>query len=92
MRKTGRFPRLCRPLLGTVSALVAFSFCATAWADSGGKNVVAKAQPATPAKHATKYYVLSTASSIPVPLEQLGVFPTTTHPIQIIGRRTQVTR
>jgi hypothetical protein len=39
------------------------------------------------------YYVLSSASAIPIPLAWVaGAVPTTTIPMQVIGRETQVSR
>jgi len=39
------------------------------------------------------YYVLSSASAIPIPLAWVeGAVPTTTIPMQVIGRQTQVSR
>jgi hypothetical protein len=39
------------------------------------------------------YYVLSSASAIPVPLKWVdGVYPTTTIPMSIIGRQDRVSR
>ncbi|MBA3883172.1 MAG: hypothetical protein H0X73_10755 [Chthoniobacterales bacterium] len=72
--------------------VLSLALCASAWADAGNKNVVtAKPSAATQRPTAHKHprvYVLSTASAIPIPIERLGVFPTTTRPILILGRQS----
>ena len=94
MRRTNRLPRLCSWSLGTASALVALMFCASASAESADKNVVTrKAQPAAQPKRVVKYYVHSSASAIPLPIEQLaGPFPSTAHAMQVIGRQQIIAR
>jgi hypothetical protein len=77
--------------------VLGIALCASAWADSTNKNVVSPkaqltAQPAAPHKR-VQVYVFSTASAIPLPIEQIGgPFPTTTHPLSMIGRQEHTTR
>ena len=97
MTTTGRFSHLCSSLLRTSSVVLGLALCASAWANSSEKNVVsdkAKADAAPPARvKKVQYYVHSTASAIPIPIEQLnGAVPTTTRPLLIVGRRQEITR
>ena len=96
MTTTGRFPYLCSSLLRTSSVVLGLALCASAWANPSEKNVVsdqAKANAAPPRVKKVQYYVHSTASAIPVPIEQLtGAVPTTTRPLLIVGRRQEITR
>ena len=89
MKTKCRFPRLCNVLcVGTVLGL---ALGASAIADPSDKNVVTPAQYAPVAnyrpvqKQKVLYYVKTTASAIPQPLERLGGIPTTTVPMQVIG-------
>ena len=96
MTTTNRCHGLCGSLLRTAIVVFGLALCAPAWADAGNKNVVtakarAATQPATPPKR-PRVYVLSSASAIPVPVDRFGVFPTTTTPMLILGRRTELTR
>lgn len=96
MTTTSRLPDLCSSLLRTSSVVLGLALCASAWANPGDKNVVASrtkaAESAPPAKR-VQYYMHSSASAIPVPIEQLeGAFPTTTRPLVVIGRRHLVER
>ena len=95
MTTTRRSLGLCSSLLRTSSVVLGLALCASAWANTGNKNVVsARAQATTqaPVKR-VQYYVLSSASSIPTPIEQLnGATPTTTRPMVIIGRRHMLQR
>ena len=97
MTTTRRFPGRCSSLLRTSSLVLGLALCASAWANTGNKNVVsARAQATTQAPAPVKrvqYYVLSSASSIPTPIEQLtGATPTTMRPMVIIGRRHMLQR
>ena len=96
MTTTARFPSLCRSLLRTSSVVLGLALCASAWANSGEKNVVSE-KPQTATKTAkvkrVQYYVHSSASAIPTPIEHLmGAYPTTTRPMIIVGRRTLLER
>jgi uncharacterized protein YndB with AHSA1/START domain len=84
MKTIRRLPRLCSVLFaGSGLSLV---LGATAFAGPDGKNVVTPRQYQEVQKpKRIVYYVRSTASAIPLPLEQLGGIPTTTVPMQVIG-------
>jgi hypothetical protein len=77
--------------------VLGLALCASAWANTGDKNVVsarahAATEPAAPVKR-VQYYVLSSASAIPTPIEHVnGAYPTTTRPMVIVGRRHMLQR
>jgi hypothetical protein len=59
---------------------------ATAFAESDYKDVVAQRQNQVVQKpKRILYYVKTTASAVPQPIERLGGIPTTTIPMQVIG-------
>ncbi|CAN5579470.1 hypothetical protein BH18VER1_BH18VER1_22670 [soil metagenome] len=97
MTTRSRLTRRCSSLVKTATAVIGLTLCASAWADSGNKNVVAGTkspavkEPAAPQKR-PQVYVRSIASAIPLPLEQFGVFPSTTRPIAVMGRQESVVR
>jgi hypothetical protein len=67
----------------TVLSLV---LCATAFAGPDGKNVVTQQQYQEVQKpKRVIYYVRTTASAIPMPLQYFGGIPTTASPMQVIG-------
>ncbi len=70
--------------MGTVLSL---ALCASASADPNDKNVVTErhyqAQVQKPRR--IVYYVKSSASAIPIPIERLGGIPTTTIPMFVVG-------
>jgi hypothetical protein len=73
---------------GAVVALT-LALCASALADPTGKNVVTpKKQQQQQIVQTRKviYYVHTSASAIPVPIERVLGFTTTTIPMEIIGR------
>ncbi len=78
------------------TAIIGTAVCASAWADAGNMNVVAPKRAATDQKVApkkkVKIYVHSTASAIPLPIEQFEGIPTTMRPISIMGRASIVGR
>ncbi len=85
---------MCSSLLRTSSVVLGLALCASAWAETGGKNVVTdKRQTAAQPAKRVQYYVLSSASAIPTPIEHLnGAYPTTTRSMIIIGRRHMLAR
>jgi hypothetical protein len=86
MTTTYRLPSLCSVLcVGTVLSL---ALCASASADdSDGKSVVTQRQYQAAVQKPKRivYYVKSSASAIPIPLERLGGIPTTTTPMLVVG-------
>lgn len=85
MKPTYGLRSLCSVLCaGTVLSL---ALCATASADPNDKNVVTERQyqAVTQQPKRVVYYVKSTASAIPIPIEQLGGIPTTTHALYVVG-------
>jgi hypothetical protein len=70
-----------------VGIVLALAFCASAFADPG-KNVVARSTQQTANPTVVKIcYIKTVASGIPVRCERLGgAFPTTTNPLEVIGR------
>jgi hypothetical protein len=69
-----------------VSVALSLAFCASAFAGSDGNGV--QAQKAQEAKKVVRVcYVISDVSAIPQPCDRFaGPIPTTTQPIEIIGR------
>jgi hypothetical protein len=66
--------------------VLSLALCASAFADSDGKNVVTQRQYQTFQKPTrVVYYVKSSASAIPTPIERLGGIPTTTTPMLVVG-------
>jgi hypothetical protein len=84
MKTTSRRSCLCGWLLKGTCAMVGLSLCASVWADTDGKNVVAMAKP-QPAKSKKVYLIMSSTSAIPQPIERFGIIPTTASPLEIIG-------
>ena len=85
MKTTYKLASVCGVLCaGTVLSL---ALCTTASADPNDKNVVTQRQyqEVTQKPKKVMYYVKSTASAIPIPIEELGGIPTTTHPMLVIG-------
>jgi hypothetical protein len=77
--------RLARLLcLGSVLSL---ALSVTAFADSDYKGVAASQRQyqLVPKSKKVLYYVKTSASAIPQPLERLGGIPTTTIPLVVIG-------
>lgn len=72
--------------LGIMLGVVAFTFalCLSVSAAPEGKNVVERTTDRPVAKTVI-YYVKSSASAIPQPIDRLGGIPTTTVPMQVIG-------
>jgi hypothetical protein len=80
MKTTNRFLSLCA---GTVLSL---ALGASAFAESDAKSVVTQRQYQLVQKSKkTVYYVKSSASAIPTPIERLGGIPTTTTPMLVVG-------
>jgi hypothetical protein len=69
-----------------VATVLSIVLCGTAFADSDAKNVVTPRQYQEVQKpRRIVYYVKTSASAIPMPLDRLGGIPTTTSPMQVIG-------
>jgi hypothetical protein len=70
--------------MGTVLSL---ALCASVSANSDGKSVVTQRQyqAAVEKPKRVVYYVKSSASAIPIPIERLGGIPTTTTPMYVVG-------
>lgn len=65
---------------------MSLALCASAVADLEDKDVVAPPRYQTVQKpKVTVYYVKTSASAIPQPIERLGGIPTTTTPMLVIG-------
>jgi hypothetical protein len=64
---------------------LSLALCAAAVADPSGKNVVVPPNYQAVQKPKIIYYVKTSASAIPQPIERLGGIPTTTTPMQVIG-------
>ena len=80
MKTTFRLARLL--CVGTVLSL---ALCATAFADSDYKNVAQREDQVVQKPRRVIYYVKTTASAVPQPIERLGGIPTTTIPMLVIG-------
>ncbi|HEU0209980.1 MAG TPA: hypothetical protein VFQ78_13505 [Candidatus Udaeobacter sp.] len=81
MKTTCRLARLF--CVGTVLSM---ALCVTAFADSDHKNVVTQREDQVVQKpRRVIYYVKTTASAVPQPIERLGGIPTTTIPMLVIG-------
>jgi hypothetical protein len=81
MKTTYRLARLL--CVGTVLSL---ALCVTALAESDYKNVAMQREDQMVQKSKrVLYYVKTTASAIPQPIERLGGIPTTTIPMLVIG-------
>jgi hypothetical protein len=80
MKTTCRLARLL--CVGTVLSL---ALCVTAFADSDYKNVAQREDQVIQKPKKVSYYVKTTASAIPQPIERLGGIPTTTIPMLVIG-------
>ena len=82
MKPTCRLARLL--CVGTVLSL---ALCVTASAETDYKQVASQREDQLVVQKPKKvrYYVRSSASAIPQPLERLGGIPTTTTPMLVIG-------
>lgn len=88
MKTTSKHPRLSGWWLKSIGATLGCVLCASSYANAEGKNVVeqtTRARAAVP-QHKVIYLVRSTASAIPIPIEQLVGIPTTTVAMIVIGR------
>jgi hypothetical protein len=84
MRVENRFSRLCGSSVRCASVVLAFAFCASAFAADPNKNVVLPAQPQRVMKTAKKMcYTFTTTSGIPVPCDRVSSIPTTASPMTI---------
>ena len=84
MRMENRFSRLRGASIRCASVVLAFTFCASAFAADPSKNVVLPAQPRRVMKTANKIcYTFTTTSGIPVPCERVSGIPTTASPMTI---------
>lgn len=77
--------RLARLLC--VGTMLSLALSVTAFADSDYKNVATPQRQYQVVQKPKKiiYYVKTSASAVPQPLERLGGIPTTTVPMQVIG-------
>jgi hypothetical protein len=68
--------------------VLALAFCASAFANDQGKNVVTRPQQQVANPAVVKIcYIRTVASGIPIKCERLnGAFPTTANPLLVIGR------
>lgn len=81
MKTTYRLARLL--CVGTVLSL---ALCITAFAETDYKNVAMQREDQVVQKQKrVLYYVKTTASAVPQPIERLGGIPTTTIPMLVIG-------
>lgn len=80
MKTTCRLARLL--CVGTVLSL---ALCVTAFADSDYKNVAQREDQVIQKPKRVIYYVKTSASAVPQPIERLGGIPTTTIPMLVIG-------
>jgi hypothetical protein len=84
MRMENRFSRLRGASVRCASVVLAFTFCASAFAADPSKNVVLPAQPRRVMKTANKMcYTFTTTSGIPVPCARVSGIPTTASPMTI---------
>ncbi|MEY2480332.1 MAG: hypothetical protein QOI04_1259 [Verrucomicrobiota bacterium] len=83
--KTTTRHSLCGWLLKGACAMVGLSLCASVWAETNDKNVVALAKPSSPMKSKKVYLMMISNSAIPQPIDRAGVIPTTATPMEIIG-------
>ena len=84
MKTTTRHHSLSGWLLKGACAMVGLSLCASVWADTDSKNVIAIAKP-QPAKSKKVYLIMIGNSAIPQPVDRLSAIPTTANPMEIIG-------
>ena len=84
MKTTTGQKSLCGWLLKGACAIVGLSLCASVWAETNDKNVVALAKP-MPMKSKKVYLIMIGNSAIPQPIDRAGVIPTTATPMEIIG-------
>jgi hypothetical protein len=68
-----------------VGTIFGLALCGAAVADPSGKNVVVPPNYQAAQKLKVIYFVKTTASGIPQPIERLCGIPTTTVPMQVIG-------
>ncbi len=80
MKTTCRLARLL--CVGTVLSL---ALCVTAFAGSDYKNVAQREDQVIQKPKRVIYYVKTTASAVPQPIDRLGGIPTTTIPMLVIG-------
>jgi len=84
MKIEDRFSHLCGSSIRCASVVLAFTFCASAFAADPSKNVVLRAQPQRLMKAAKKMcYTFTTTSGIPVPCDRVSSIPTTASPMTI---------
>ena len=65
--------------------MLSLALCVTAFADSDYKNVAQREDQVVQKPRRVIYYVKTTASAVPQPIERLGGIPTTTIPMLVIG-------
>jgi hypothetical protein len=65
--------------------VLSLALCVTAFADSDYKNVAQREEQVIQKPKRVIYYVKTTASAVPQPIERLGGIPTTTIPMLVIG-------
>ncbi|MGB9475041.1 MAG: hypothetical protein WCE87_08225, partial [Candidatus Udaeobacter sp.] len=71
------------------SVVLAFAFCASAFANDPSKDVVLRAQPQSVAKTTKKMcYTVAGSSRIPQPCDRLAAIPTTATHMTILGHLT----
>jgi hypothetical protein len=80
MKTTCRLTRLL-----CVGIVLSLALCVTAFADSDYKNVAQREEQVIQKPKRVIYYVKTTASAVPQPIERLGGIPTTTIPMLVIG-------
>ena len=84
-----RFSRLRGASVRCATVVLAFTFCASAFAADPSKNVVRPAQPQRVMKTAKKIcYTFTTTSGIPMPCDRVGSIPTTASPMTIYSHAT----
>jgi hypothetical protein len=97
MKARSRYPRLSALLLMSVGVILGFALVGSAFAGpTEPKDLTSYRQQTVQNKLQKKkivYYVLSSVSAIPIPIEWVeGAVPTTAIPMQIIGRRDHISR
>ena len=97
MKTRSRCPRLSGLLLMSVGVFLGFALFGSAFAGpTEARDLTSYRQQTVQNKLQQKrilYYVLSSASAIPIPLAWVeGAVPTTTIPMNVIGRENRVGR
>ena len=88
MGKGTRLSRGCGWSVRFAIGIFALAFCASAFADDRGKNVVALPSQPLPAKETKKIcYVVAGDSRIPQRCDRLSAIPTTAQHMDIYGHR-----